>query len=147
MAPFVPGVRRFDTAGATRAAVQRAVDAVQRATVLFLKGSSRPAPGQEQVIAELVQGVEELAALAEAAGLRFHLEIVGHTDEDGLPESNLPLSRNRAEVLRAAVAAALNDRLEIATAGVGSAQPTSQGRTEEDMQRNRRAQVRVTPLG
>ena len=53
-APYVPGVRRFDAAGALTARMRDAIAAVEGQTVLFVKGSPRLAAGQERNIGDLV---------------------------------------------------------------------------------------------
>jgi outer membrane protein OmpA-like peptidoglycan-associated protein len=90
-----------------------------------------------------VQDVRELEALAEATGQRFRLEVMGHTDADGPAESNLPLSRTRAEVVQAAIRRDASSRLEIVVEGVGSRVPVVLSQNEEDKQQNRRVTIRV----
>jgi OOP family OmpA-OmpF porin len=145
-APLVAGVQRFDAAAAARAAAPHWIRALEGEDVLFVKGGTGLAAGQEGTVERLAAALRELEALAEAGGLRYRVELVGHTDEDGVPQSNVPLSRARAEVVRAAIAAAAADAVEVVTSGVGSTQPAAAGRTEADMQRNRRVTIRVTPL-
>jgi OOP family OmpA-OmpF porin len=98
------------------------------------------------VLDRLLAAARELGALAEAGGARFRLDIIGHTDEDGDAEANLPLSASRAEVVRAALASVDGGALDLAVSGVGSAQPAVEGRTEAEKQMNRRVTVRVTRL-
>jgi OOP family OmpA-OmpF porin len=145
MAPLIPGVTRLDASqllNGTAAIASR----LQSLTPLFEKGQAVLTPGQQDVVTQLVSSAEALQAIAVAANQRFKLEIVGHTDADGLPEANLALSEGRAAVIRAALEAIRPDRLEIVTSGVGSRDPASPEATDEEKQLDRRVTVRVTPL-
>lgn len=147
VAPLVAGIRRFDAAQALDGELRAAIGAIENQSVLFAKGAARPVAGQDDAIGRLVIHVRQLGALAEAAGLRFRLDIVGHTDADGAQESNVPLSRSRAELVRATLAPAGGSAIELAVDGVGSAQPVVESSVEADKQRNRRVAIRVTKLG
>jgi outer membrane protein OmpA-like peptidoglycan-associated protein len=146
MAPFLAGIRRFE-AGASAVSRLRAVEAeLTRATVLFPVGGTVPESGFQQAIEELAAQVRELGALADAAGVRLRLDIIGHTDDDGPPSANLSLSRARAEAVRAALVPAASEALVLRADGVGSTQPVAPGRTEADKRRNRRVALEVTRL-
>jgi OOP family OmpA-OmpF porin len=147
MAPFVAGIRRFDAAGAVDAELRSAIEALQRQVVLFAKGGFTPAAGQESAMQRVIEQVGRLGTLADVAGVAFRVEIVGHTDEDGLSEANLPLSQARAEAVRRALTPVTPAVLELVASGVGSTQPAVQGRTEADKQQNRRVSIRVAPAG
>ena len=105
------------------AAQTRVIGQIETSAPRFTKGETRLAPGQSDVLRQLALGAEDLQALAVASDRRFTLALVGHTDADGAPEANVPLSRARAEVVRAALDAVRADRLEIVTDGVGSKDP------------------------
>jgi OOP family OmpA-OmpF porin len=143
-ASAVPGVRAVDAAPAAAAAGAPIVTAIEAAAPLFRRGSSRLADGQDDVVARLVIHIRELDALATAAGVRFAVEIAGHTDADGPDESNLPLSRARAELVRAAIAGAGLPGLDITTRGASSAEPAATSADDAAKQLNRRVSVRVS---
>jgi OOP family OmpA-OmpF porin len=113
---------------------------------LFAKGQATLARGQDAVLEQLAQRTAELARAAATLGRRFRVTIVGHTDADGPPEANVPLSRARAAFVRDALQTTAGTQLEIAAEGVGSDDPAVQSDAEADKQRNRRVTVRVTPL-
>jgi hypothetical protein len=96
LAPLVAGVSRFDAANALDASMQAVIGRIARRAILFNKGAARPVDGQAQLIRELAQDVRELDEVADAAGQRLRVEVVGHTDADGPAESNVSLSRTRA---------------------------------------------------
>jgi outer membrane protein OmpA-like peptidoglycan-associated protein len=111
--------------------------------VLFAKGAPRLAIGQDEVLLGIVRDVRELDALAEVSGQRFRLEVTGHTDADGPPESNLPLSRARAEIVHAAIGRDASARLDLVIEGLGSRVPVILSQNESDKQQNRRVTIRV----
>jgi OOP family OmpA-OmpF porin len=68
------------------------------------------------------------------------VEIAGHTDDIGSPESNLVLSRERAEAVLAYLTAAGEDPKRFVVIGYGESQPIADNATEEGRARNRRIQ-------
>jgi OOP family OmpA-OmpF porin len=143
LAPLVAGVSRFDAANALDASMQAVIGRIARRAILFNKGAARPVDGQAQLIRELAQDVRELDELADAAGQRLRVEVVGHTDADGPAESNVSLSRTRAGAVLAAMGLAPTRRLDLETAGMGSNQPVVLSQNESDKQQNRRVTIRV----
>jgi len=143
-APFIAGLRAIDVTAAVDAASRPAITAVEASAPLFTRGATRPAPGQDQLLESLAIHLRELDALAAAAGVRFQVAISGHTDADGPDESNVPLSRARAEYVLAAIGAASLRSLDVSTAGEGSRQPAASSRDEAGKQQNRRVTLRVT---
>jgi outer membrane protein OmpA-like peptidoglycan-associated protein len=145
VAPAIGGVLRYDPARAVDLAIADLARELAASPVLFARGLATLATGSEGVLQGHVRRVRQIDALAAAAGRRVRLEIVGHTDTDGPPESNDPLSLRRAERVRAVfeterlVATALN------TSSVGSREPLGEGVLEADKPRNRRVSLRVLP--
>jgi len=144
LAPLVPGVTTFDAVAALEAPVRAVIARIEGRTILFLKGAPALVAGQDDGFRGLVQDVAELDALAEASGQPFQLQVIGHTDEDGPTESNLPLSRARAEMVKAALGRQPSGRLNIVVEGLGSREPVVLSQNEGDKQRNRRVTIRVT---
>ncbi len=143
LAPLVPGVTTFDAAAALDTSTRAVISRIERRTFLFAKGAPNLASGQDEILRGAAQDVRELDALAEASGLRFRLDVMGHTDADGPAESNLPLSRARADVVHAAIGRDASGRLEIVIEGVGSRVPVVLSQNEVDKQQNRRVTIRV----
>jgi outer membrane protein OmpA-like peptidoglycan-associated protein len=120
---------------------------LETARLLFIKGTTQLPPDGDQRLAACRQDVQFLDALAKASGRRLLLEIRGHADADGPPDSNVPLSARRAERVRAALEVARLQQIDVASTGVGSAEPLTTGSAETDKQRNRRVSLRVLPSG
>ncbi len=73
------------------------------------------------------------------------LRIVGHTDTSGNEETNLRLSAERAEVIKAALVERGIDAARLTTGGVGQAQPIASNETANGRALNRRVElVRIT---
>ena len=101
------------------------------------------APGQEAAVAALVDDVGQLDALLAAADRHAQITIVGHSDSDGAPQANVPLSQARAERVHAALVSGPFPRLTWSVNGAGSSQPVVAATSEPAKQRNRRVNLRV----
>lgn len=102
--------------------------------VSFISGSAEFVWGSDGVLDEIAQLLVDVPGIS--------VVVRGHTDSDGVPESNVQLSTDRA----AAVAAALIDggleRLSVSWEGVGSAEPVIiEG--VEDKELSRRVEIIV----
>lgn len=142
-APLIAGVGRVDATAALDATVRELVEGLAATAPLFMKGTSRPTPGQEGVFDTLRASLRELDMVLATAGRRARLAIVGHTDSDGAPEANVPLSRARAEYVRDVIAPGVSSRIEVLVSGAGSSQPVVVSGSEAEKQRNRRVNLRA----
>ncbi len=71
------------------------------------------------------------------------IEITGHTDTDGDPESNLALSQARVDAARAAMIERGGDPDRITAVGKGETEPIADNSTEEGRQLNRRVELTI----
>ena len=142
--PLVAGIRVVDATAAADAAAAAILAAIDAASPLFVRGSARPAAGQDEVLSNLVIHMRELDAVAAAAGVQYKVEIGGHTDADGPDESNLALSRARAEYVRTALQPETLRALEVVTTAEGSRRPAVAAEDEAGKQRNRRVTIHAT---
>jgi OOP family OmpA-OmpF porin len=147
LAPVLAGVRAFDPSGAYDAAGRVTIGAIESRALLFQKGAPDPAADQTAELNALVADVKRLEIIADAAGFRYKLDVVGHTDADGSEGSNVPLSVTRAQHVVSALSATPLPHLEMAASGVGSTAPAIEGRTEAENRKNRRVSVHVTRQG
>ncbi|MEY9212734.1 OmpA family protein [Thermobifida halotolerans] len=95
---------------------------------------------------EATQALQDAAARIDASGAREVL-VEGHTDSTGDDAINNPLSVERAEAVRDALADTVASDVEFTTVGHGSGQPIADNGTEEGRQRNRRVTVTVDRTG
>ena len=141
LAPALAGVRRLEYAGPAPDLTLK--ERIEQRSVLFVRGTSSFAPGQEEELRALAGLLNELDYILHARGRRAQVEVRGQTDSDGSDALNAPLSESRAAALVSALWPVRFVALDFSTRGLGSAQPTIAAATEEDKQRNRRASVHV----
>jgi OOP family OmpA-OmpF porin len=144
LAPLVPGVTRFDPSPLLASRVRELAQQIESGRLLFVRGTPELVAGQEA--GPLATALRELETLAAASGSRLRLEITGHTDSDGAPESNLPLSNERAKRALALLGLTRSPHLDIRVAGVGSDAPVVHGASEADKQQNRSVTFKVLPI-
>ncbi|HJR60866.1 MAG TPA: OmpA family protein [Vicinamibacterales bacterium] len=147
IANLVPGVVRYDAGPLIDAQVRSLAQQLEASPLLFVRGSTAFETGGEQGLRAQGERLRDLDALAQASGRRYRIEITGHADTDGPPESNDPLSVQRATRVRAAFAALGLRQIDLSAAGLGSRQPLSPNTTEADKRANRRVALRVVPAG
>jgi OOP family OmpA-OmpF porin len=147
LARAVPGVARYNPTRLIDSEIAAFTGRLEAARLRFVKGTTTPVPGSDQVVAACREHLRSLDVLARAAGRRFMLEIRGHADADGPPDSNIPLSARRAERVRAELQTDRLHQIDVATTGVGSAEPVIRGTADSDKQQNRRVSLRVFATG
>jgi outer membrane protein OmpA-like peptidoglycan-associated protein len=76
-------------------------DAIQARSINFDSGKSLPAAGQEQVLDEVANDLNELVKLSATLHAVTRMTLTGHADSQGQGTSNLSLSMARAEAVRA----------------------------------------------
>jgi len=88
---------------------------------------------------------KELDEMAEYMKLKksFVIEIAGHTDNVGTAESNLKLSQDRANSVRAYLIKKGIAATRVQAKGYGDTQPIANNDTDANKQKNRRTEVRV----
>jgi OOP family OmpA-OmpF porin len=84
---------------------------------------------------------EMAAALLKVKGKK--VEVIGHTDNTGLRDSNLALSLARAEAVRTYLAGKSIDTAMISVSGQGPDRPVADNASAEGRARNRRIEFRV----
>ena len=143
----IPGLDRFDESNLVDANLQEALTVksrIENRVIRFVLDTTELAPGQGDELQALSADIRKLYELAPAAGKRMGVEVVGHTDQLGTEETNLSLSRERAEVVRLRLAALLGDVFQVSANGAGATQPVRDEQTEEGKEANRSVTVRIT---
>jgi len=90
-----------------------------------------------------VATVNDLAAVLKAYP-NAQVELVGHTDNTGTPDSNRALSLSRADAVKGTLVNSGVAAERIATKGAGQDQPLTSNDTEDGRARNRRLELNVT---
>ncbi|MBV9209247.1 MAG: OmpA family protein [Acidobacteria bacterium] len=143
----IPGLDRFDESQLVDTNLQAALEVkkqIEDRVIRFVLDTTELAAGQPAELQALSADIKKLKGLALAAGKSVRVEIIGHTDQLGTEETNLLLSRDRAEVVRLRLAALLGDETNLSATGAGISSPVREERTEEDKEANRSVTVRVT---
>lgn len=109
--------------------------ALAHRTIAFEIGNATLTPAGTRVLDDL------LPVLRRFSGRRF--EIVGHTDDSGLRESNLALSAARAEAVKSYLSAKGVPGGDIVTSGAGPDRPIAANNSADGRARNRRIEFRV----
>jgi outer membrane protein OmpA-like peptidoglycan-associated protein len=143
LAPLIPGVSRFDSTALVEAELQALARRIE-GTILFARGTTQIVGNGATQLPALASAVHALDTLLASVNRSARIEVVGHTDGDGDPASNLPLSRARAERVVQALEIESLSHVEISPIGVGSEDPLRAGESETDKQQNRRVTVRVS---
>lgn len=110
-------------------------DALAKRIVEFESGQAVIRPSGLQILDEMA------AALLKVKGKK--VEVIGHTDNTGLRESNLALSLARAEAVRTYLAMKAIDPAMITVSGQGPDRPVADNATADGRARNRRIEFRV----
>ena len=74
------------------------------------------------------------------------IDVMGHTDSTGSDQYNLELSRRRAESVTNYLVSRGVARARIESIGYGEQYPIADNTTEEGRARNRRVEIRITPV-
>lgn len=104
----------------------------------FESSASEIAPESDHLLDKVVQTIEELPG--------SYLIIEGHTDNSGRDETNMRLSEERAESIRAYLIRQGIDGGRITTVGYGAAKPVSSNKTEEGRRLNRRIEITISRM-
>jgi outer membrane protein OmpA-like peptidoglycan-associated protein/Tol biopolymer transport system component len=75
------------------------------------------------------------------------IEISGHTDNQGTPQTNIILSENRAKAVYTYLIAHSIDASRLAYKGYGQTHPIATNETPEGRQLNRRTEMKITGVG
>lgn len=106
----------------------------------FVALDIRFATGKADILPESQATVAEIAAMLKKRPT-LNVGVEGHTDSTGTPESNLALSKARAESVVSALRTAGIGANRLTPAGYGQNRPIADNRTEDGRARNRRVEI------
>ena len=96
--------------------------------------------GKSTLLPDAVATLDAAAGALKAAG-EFKVEVAGHTDNVGTPESNLKLSQDRAQAVMAALVQRGVKADRLIAKGYGQTTPVADNRTEDGRAKNRRVEL------
>ncbi|MEC7383489.1 MAG: OmpA family protein, partial [Actinomycetota bacterium] len=102
--------------------------------ISFISGSAEFVWGSDGVLDEIAQLLVDVPGIS--------VLVRGHTDSDGVPESNVQLSTDRAAMVAAALVDGGLERSSVSWEGVGSAEPVIIGGVEDKVM-SRRVEIFV----
>ncbi|WP_413560457.1 OmpA family protein [Bdellovibrio sp. HCB209] len=107
-----------------------------KSDILFDTGKSNLKPAAQSSIAELAQIMKKYPENV--------LTVRGYTDDTGSAMKNNPLSKDRAESVRAQLIMGGVPADTITSVGMGAANPVDPGKTAEARSKNRRVEIEIT---
>jgi len=116
---------------------------IEQQVIRFVTGGAQIAPGQQEALQTLILDIQNLLALAPAAGRTATIEIIGHTDTEGDDSANLSLSRARAQRVFTILLSNRINKDSLIITGVGSTQPVRPETSEADKQFNRSVSFKI----
>jgi outer membrane protein OmpA-like peptidoglycan-associated protein len=143
LAPLIAGVSSYDAGPLVEQRLREMSEELSKALPLFTRGSTALEPGGESVLTSQLERIRELDGLAQVAGQRYAIEVVGHADSDGPPDTNESLSVSRANLVRSAIERLSLSHLDVSARGAGSREPLTRDTSETDKRTNRRVTIRI----
>ena len=142
---FVPTVKRYDAGALIESELRRLGSQLEARPLIYTRGSTELEPESQRHLDAALRDIAAINELAEMVARRARIEITGHADSDGPPESNDPLSLSRATRVRDLIAAQRYARLDLTASGAGSRQPLTVDGNEAAKRKNRRVTLRLVP--
>jgi outer membrane protein OmpA-like peptidoglycan-associated protein len=146
-APWIAGVSKVDESHLQNTNLQELKSlkgTLESVVLLFPLGRAELETDQESNLAQAEKNIRDLVAQAAPLHQAVIVELVGHTDITGVEAANLPLSRERADQIRAALLRNGVKSASLLPRGVGTSQPLHDEDTEEGRRLNRSVTFKVT---
>lgn len=109
--------------------------AVAKGVINFQRADATLDPKSKPTLDELAKIVNQCPA--------FRISIEGHTDSEGIPERNNPLSERRAKAVSDYLMEAGVDASRLSTVGYGAERPIAENETPAGRAKNRRIEFKV----
>ena len=106
--------------------------------VTFAVNSSEISPGFQHTLDQIANNLVNYP--------NSLIDVYGHTDSSGTEEYNLELSQRRADAVADYLVLRGVSRARIETIGYGELYPVASNSTAEGMARNRRVEIKITPI-
>jgi outer membrane protein OmpA-like peptidoglycan-associated protein len=136
----IAGITRYDDSAVSDADAGRLDllrNRIESRVLLFPRGSSELPPAESAKLRDAATDLGEAGRLAATLGRTLRVEVIGRGDSIGTEETNLGLSRRRAERVADALRPAAREGVTLSATGVGSAKPLKPEVTENDREWNR----------
>ena len=111
----------------------------EKGPIRFKKGKADVDPACDKTMTYIAKIIKESPG--------FHVQVDGHTDNVGKPESNLKLSQDRAEAVVKYIAGKKGvDAGRLSARGWGDTKPIADNKTDKGRAKNRRVDFTVTKM-
>ena len=143
----IPGISAFDEKNLSNSELKEPEEirqSIQQRIIRFQTGTASIVPGQNQAMRQLLDDLKRLERLLQPTGLAPMLQLIGHTDTEGDEQSNLRLSRERAETISRWLTARGIRPETISARGVGASEPVRPESSAADREFNRSVSVQLT---
>lgn len=123
---LVPGITQFQDEKLIDADLRRletSLAQLEKQIIRFAEGTTQLLPGQDDTLAQLAREIEQLLDSAPSLNKDVRIKMVGHTDESGTFQTNMMLSKERADVVLSSLVAKGLDSTLFEVVGVGPLQP------------------------
>jgi OOP family OmpA-OmpF porin len=118
-------------------------DAIQSKEIRFDVNESTPAQGQDQILDDVAQELQQLVARSATLHVPVRLMLTGHSDVTGKGTANLSISLARAETVRALLRKRGVDPDLLAVRAAGALEPLAEGESESARSVDRRVSFSV----
>jgi OOP family OmpA-OmpF porin len=145
--PWIAGVSKVDESHLQNSNLQQLnalKSSLESVVLLFPLGRAELDAGQEGNLTQAERNIRDLVAQAAPLHQSVTVDLVGHTDITGVEAANLPLSRERADQIRAALLRNGVKSASVLPRGVGTSQPLRDESTEEGRRLNRSVTFKIT---
>ena len=146
-APYIAGVASVDTSRLQNShllQLNAPKSAIESVILIFPIGRAELEPGQENTITQTQKQIRDIIAQANRLGEQTTVELTGHSDSTGIEGTNMLLSQERADKIRAALIRGGVTSANLHTRGVGTTQPLRPEDTEENRRLNRSVTFKIT---
>lgn len=143
---LIPGLDKFDESNLVDTNLREILTVKSRIegrVIRFVLDTTALTAGQNDDLEALSSDIRKLYELAPTAGKSVSVAIIGHTDLLGAEDTNLRLSRDRADGVKAMLAQKLGEAIHLTTMGAGTTDPVREEQTEADKEANRSVTVRI----
>jgi len=117
--------------------VEETLKKIESQLIFFTVSETELPTGQEHQLEKLVLNIERLFRSAHLSDQRAHIEIVGHADSIGKEETNMEISRKRAENILSFFVSKGLEAKNFSGIAVGSTEPLKEEVSEQDRAFNR----------
>lgn len=147
LARGIPGITQFQADNLIETEAQElksSKEQIEKQVLRFGEGSAKLEPSQNNTLQSLVREFKKILNYAQLYNRNVHIEIIGHTNEDGLEETNTIVSQARANTVLSTLVSKGIKKTNLSAVGVGAKEPLHNEFKQKDKELNRSVTFKVT---